>query len=451
MTQHEQLFGIIAGWLLPYQKRWLADRSRRRIALKSRQIGWTRVGIGLDAVLEALEFPHRLNIYSNRLSNAKDALGDCADWIEILNHAGANLNVDVGREVIRFGNGSKICALPATSQAARGPRGSVYVDEASTIRQEQEFYTAVQYNIAGDSRYRISYISTPRGARGEYYETWRAFEQDREASAWSGHRVDVRQAIAQGLPRNLDELVKESKNPEQELFCSFDAGGNFFQLDLLLAAELVRRGRSRGQAVLGVDLAKIHDLTAFVGIEDSPTPHAFGAWMVPCTNYRTQRHLLFNLQQQLDARVVFIDATKHPAFVDEYAAMYRNHEKPPLIVGKHTTNQYKARVIPSLRDALEASGLTADWSNTRVWVNEQWVQSDESVMLDDALNVHQGHTPSGLPSYTSPRNDQGHGDSFAALYLAWDALAALHVPAAALPKAPQHKPRRRKSRSRLQY
>ena len=31
------------GYFLPYQERWLADRSRLKIAQKSRRIGWTYV------------------------------------------------------------------------------------------------------------------------------------------------------------------------------------------------------------------------------------------------------------------------------------------------------------------------------------------------------------------------------------------------------------------------
>lgn len=446
---------VLRGYLLPYQVEWLADKSRKRIALKGRQLGFTDVGIGLDAVLEALEWPHRINIFSNRHSNAKDALADCAKWIRALELCGASVEADIGKEQIEFSSGSRIVALPATESAARGPRGSAYVDEASTLRSELAFWTAVYPTIASSPRYRVSLVSTPRGARGLFYTTWRDFEEKGARSGWSGHKVDLATAVAQGLPRDMHELISGARNPEQEYFCKFDAGGNFFQLGLVLGVDAEREARPpRGRVAFGVDLAKIHDNSAIVPVSREPggRPHVHGAYVLESVNYKDQRHILYDLVKEWGARVVNIDATKHPAFVDEFRAMFNEHKDPPLIVGTHTTNQYKERTIGDLRSAMEEMSLTIDTARAYKWDKSSglWLKSDEKVLLDDTLKVEQGYTPSGLVQYTSPRDDQGHGDSFSALYLGVDAVRWLDRPPSALPR-PDEATRARSRDRRMRF
>ena len=101
-------------------------------------------------------------------------------------------------EVVLRG-GSRITALPASPDTARGYSANVFLDEFAIHPSSREIWKALFPVISAGHKIRVT--STPKGKGNKFYDLMTA--QD---STWSRHTVDIYQAVAEGLPRNIEEL-----------------------------------------------------------------------------------------------------------------------------------------------------------------------------------------------------------------------------------------------------
>ena len=119
----------MANLLLPYQQKWIRDKSRHKIGMMARQCGKT-----FTATLEAVD--DCLESEVNHTDNSWMILSRGQRQAEEAIHAGAALHLKatkaafkimdykwdiagINAHEIRFANGSKITALPATPDTAR--------------------------------------------------------------------------------------------------------------------------------------------------------------------------------------------------------------------------------------------------------------------------------------------------------------------------------------------
>jgi phage FluMu gp28-like protein len=411
----------IEDYLLPYQHRWLADYAQHKTMLKSRQIGATDVGQALEAVIEALDFPHDQVVLSYRLETAKEVLRDCAKWIEVFDTLGLGIKAVVTKTVIEFPNGSRIRALPGTPEAARGARGTVRIDEAAFLRNATEVYSAVNPLLGSDARYRMVMTSTPMGETGLFHDACTG-----KIPGWSVHTVNIYDAVGDGLPRNIEALRLSSLNFEREYMCQWAAGGLYFTQDFLLDAfgeDAPKPPESHAPygIVLAVDLAKIQDNTEMVAIVEAPVPYVMGHWVMRSLNYRDQRHIITSLAEELGAARVVVDETKHPGTTDEL----RRDLGTSRVVGRIITNKWKNRAFPGLRKAFETKRLKIDYDASHEWRGGGWHKVRSRPLLTQLLQVEQKITPGGSITYDVRRQDgQGHGDGVSALTLGHDLIAA---------------------------
>ncbi|MCA1589710.1 MAG: hypothetical protein LC734_04825, partial [Acidobacteria bacterium] len=93
---------------LPYQGRWNADRSRLKIAEKSRQLGFSWCD-AYDTVMETagVEWPFDCWVSSRDQIQAQLYGEDCKMWARVLNIAAG----DLGESIIEGEGGKKISAL----------------------------------------------------------------------------------------------------------------------------------------------------------------------------------------------------------------------------------------------------------------------------------------------------------------------------------------------------
>jgi phage FluMu gp28-like protein len=410
-------------YLLAYQRAWLQDPASRMCVLKGRQVGFSDVLIGLGSVLEALEYPHDQYVLSYSERQAKELLRDADKWCQVLCTLGVKFRYTTKKTVIEFGNGSRILAIAATKEAVRGARGTIRWDEVAWAREADEVWTALSPILGSNPRYRAILGSTPLAQQGLFYN----LTQNRK---WSQHRVSLLDAVADGLPRDANELLDESLNPRREYLLEFDAGGKYFGMTELLhalsdeAPTWPATSAPPGR-VLGVDLAKINDLSAWVEIVDTPRKHVVETRTLRGTNYRTQRELLVtHVRSRTEgARItkVVIDSTKHPDFVDEVSADLRE-VKDCQVVGRHGTHKLKTRAYPGLRKAFETAAITCDFDHAYTWTGTAWQPDKRRPLLQALLQVEQRLTPSGLVTYDAPTGADGHADAASALVLAHDAL-----------------------------
>jgi len=197
--------------LFPYQARWLQDKSRFKLGKFARQTGKT-----FTTTLEIVDdcFEHALTgrrarwvILSRGERQAAEAMNEGVKL-----HAKAyNVAVDVqgfdwrGESgsyralEVELPHGSKITALPANPDTARGFSANVFLDEFAFHKDSGAIWKALFPVISAGWKLRIT--STPNGKSGKFYELDTANDD-----TWSRHVVDIYQAVADGLPRNIDEL-----------------------------------------------------------------------------------------------------------------------------------------------------------------------------------------------------------------------------------------------------
>lgn len=225
---------------LPYQRRWVKDRSRFKICLKARQTGYT-FATAYEVVEDCLR--HRTDWYylSTNENRAKDAMAEMQRFAAVLKVAVELLVEDFTWDdgkclqlTLVFPNGSRIVGLPANPDTARGVHGNVVLDEFAFHKDATAIWRSL-YPVLTRG-YRVIVLSTPNGKAGKFYQLW-----THGGSRWSRHETDIYKAVAEGLRVDIDELKAGMNDPDgwaQEFELKFlDAAHAWIPYELLDAAE----------------------------------------------------------------------------------------------------------------------------------------------------------------------------------------------------------------------
>lgn len=200
--------------LYGYQARWLLDRSRFKIGMFARQTGKTFTST-LELVDDCYEAEAqgkraRWVILSRGERQAKEAIEE-----GVKKHCRAySLAIDEIEGVYRgqsgerytmldvvLPGGSRITALPANPDTARGFSANVFLDEFAFHADSRQIWTALFPVISNGWKLRVT--STPNGKGNKFYELMTDRKLER---VWSRHTVDIYQAVADGLPRDIEEM-----------------------------------------------------------------------------------------------------------------------------------------------------------------------------------------------------------------------------------------------------
>ncbi|ODT20475.1 MAG: terminase [Kaistia sp. SCN 65-12] len=202
----------VAPLLYAYQRRWISDPARFKIGKFARQTGktfTTTLEVVDDAFAAAIEGRRtRWVILSRGERQAKEAMNEGIklhakayglvftendfDWKSEAGPAFRAMEIDLP-------HGSRITALPANPDTARGFSANVFLDEFAFHKDSGEIWKALFPVISAGWKLRVT--STPNGKSGKFYELDTGKDE-----LWSRHVVDIYQAVADGLPRNIDEL-----------------------------------------------------------------------------------------------------------------------------------------------------------------------------------------------------------------------------------------------------
>jgi phage FluMu gp28-like protein len=267
--------------LYDYQRRWLLDGSRFKIGMFARQTGktFTTTLEIVDRCLRAAADGRRERwvILSRGERQAREAMRE-----GVQRHAAAfgaafdALEYDwVGAETtvraleVALPGGSLVTALPANPDTARGFSASVFLDEFAWHHDSRAIWRAL-FPVISRPGLLLRITSTPNGRGNVFYELMSS-----DDPVWSRHRVDIYQAVADGLPRDVEELRRALRDP--------DAWAQEFELAWLdeasawLPYELIDRvqheaagdpGRYEGgPCYVGVDIAARRDLFVIVVLE----------------------------------------------------------------------------------------------------------------------------------------------------------------------------------------
>lgn len=291
-----------------YQKAWLADKSRFKAGMFSRQSGKTftccaeLVEDCIDAEISGKRT--RWVILSRGERQAKEAMDENVKPITrafwelyrgILNGPAPEVTEGefrVTREngedavyrtyEVQFPGGSRISALPANPDTARGFSANVLFDEFAFHQNSKAIWGAAFPIISKGWKCRV--VSTPNGKSNKFYDLL-----TEEPSIWSRHVVDIHEAVRQGLPRNIEELRAGLGDEDlwaQEYELQWrDEASAWLDYDLIHACETAGYGRirfmefntdkslktcvekgepiwpKRGPCYVGMDIARKKDLT----------------------------------------------------------------------------------------------------------------------------------------------------------------------------------------------
>lgn len=262
--------------LFLYQRRWLLDRARFKIGMFARQTGKTFTTT-LELVddcfeLEAAGKRGRWVILSRGERQAKEAIEEgvkkhCQAYSLGIKEIEGQFKGAAGERYtmldVVLPGGSRITALPANPDTARGFSANVFLDEFAFHADSRKIWTALFPVISNGYKLRVT--STPNGKGNKFYEL---MTDAALAEVWSRHVVDIHQAVADGLPRNVDEM-RLALNDEDAWAQEFelkwlDEASAWLSYELIDACEHDQAGvpehYAGGVCFVGVDIGIRSDL-----------------------------------------------------------------------------------------------------------------------------------------------------------------------------------------------
>lgn len=259
--------------LYGYQKKWFLDRARFKIGMFARQTGktFTTTLEIADTCYEAAVQARRERwvILSRGERQAREAMNEgvklhCKAYDLMLNEREFDWEGESGTYKaleVELPYGSRIIALPANPDTARGFSANVFLDEFAFHKDSQAIWKALFPVISNGWKLRVT--STPNGKGNKFYEL--ASGND---STWSRHMVDIYQAVADGLPRDIDELrdgLSDEDAWAQEYELKWlDEASAWLSYDLISSVEDEEAGDPEGYqgnvCFVGRDIGRREDL-----------------------------------------------------------------------------------------------------------------------------------------------------------------------------------------------
>lgn len=262
--------------LFAYQRAWLLDRARFKIGMFARQTGktFTTTLEVVDDCFEAEAAGGRTRwvILSRGERQAKEAIEEgvkkhCRAYSLGIQIVEGEFKAESGERYtmldVTLPGGSKITALPANPDTARGFSANVFLDEFAFHADSRKIWTALFPVISNGWKLRVT--STPNGKGNKFYELMTDKALD---AVWSRHLVDIYKAVADGLPRNVDEMrlaLNDDDAWSQEFELKWlDEASAWISYDLIDGVEHDAAGRPEGYTggpcFVGVDIATRNDL-----------------------------------------------------------------------------------------------------------------------------------------------------------------------------------------------
>ena len=219
------------GILLPYQTRWVADKSAVKFIEKSRRVGisWAEAA---DDTLYASEVGsgEKRNVWYIGYTKdmALEFINDCANWARAYNLAASTMEEyeEIDEEEvagvvqekkilaykITLESGWRITALSSRPTNLRGKQGRVVIDEAAFHDDLAGLLKAALALLMWGGQVRV--ISTHFGDTNEFNSVIQDIRAGKKP--YSLHRVDFDDALQDGLYRRICEVLGREWTAEAE-------------------------------------------------------------------------------------------------------------------------------------------------------------------------------------------------------------------------------------------
>ena len=434
---------------LPYQRNWIEDQSRFKIGMFSRQTGKTfsTGGECADDCFRGWAEDRRARwvILSRGERQAAEMMTEVIKPFTKAFYEVYNTLVKGGEPTyhesefrapqekgpdaiykmleVQFPNGSRITALPANPDTARGFSANVILDEFAFHAKSREIWAAL-FPVISKGGQKLRVISTPNGKGNKFFELMTA-----EDSVWSRHVVDIYEAVRQGLDRDIDMLRRGMADEDawaQEYELKWlDEASSWLDYDLISACESPFAGKpvryNGGPCFVGVDIAARNDL--------------FVIWVIEADEGRlvtreviAEKRLSFARQDEL------LDDVMRRYRVVRLAMDQTGMGEKPVEDAKRRHGEARVEgVIFGIGTKLDlATGLKEAMQDRRLWL-----PAGDPILRADLHAIRSRVGPTGIRRLVAEGETDGHADRFWAAALAV-AAAQTEYQAYAYRPVPRH-------------
>lgn len=453
--------------LLPYQRRWIADRSPVKICEKSRRVGLSWSEAADDALTAASRNGMDVWYIGYNKDMALEFINDTAFWVKQYRLAASALEEDLIRDEdrdilafrIKFASGRRVTALSSRPSNLRGKQGKVVIDEAAFHDDLPGLLKAAIALLMWGGR--VAVISTHNGEDNPFNELVKDVRSGRKP--YSLHRTTLDDALAEGLHRRISLKLGTPWSPEaesewrqglvrvygddaeEELFCVPGRGSGVFlaraviencmdeslpvfrwacRPDFAELPEAVRQAETLdwcesrlGPALralpenlptwCGEDFGRSGDLTAIVPLQEHAGCRFRTPFIAEIRNvpFRQQEQILFFIIDRLPRlRGAALDARGNGHYLAEVAMQRYGSGRIRQVM---LSDRWYLEHMPSFRSAFEDKSII--------------IPRDPDV-LDDLRAIRMERGVAKVPERYRTRGRDGgqrHGDAAVACALAW--------------------------------
>ena len=309
---------------------------------------------------------------------------------------------------IRFAKGSRIIALPANPDTARGYTANVFLDEFCIHEHDEEIWRSLLPVLRG--RFRVIVASTPKGGQSrKFYQIMHD-----ESGIWSKHTIDVYEAVRQGLPLDIETERKAMGDPDgwaQEFELQWlDEASAWLPFELLASCEDSIAGDPNeytgGQCYLGNDIARRNDLwVAWVLEKVGDVLWTREVSVLRRATFAEQDAEIDRLNKTYKIARMSIDQT---GIGERTAETYQEKYGRSRVDGILFTAQTKQGLAMLGKGAFEARSIRIP---------------DSPEVRDDLYKLKRSVTAAGSVRFDAERDEKGHADRAWALFLALNAAS----------------------------
>ncbi|MBK9441410.1 MAG: terminase [Comamonadaceae bacterium] len=425
--------------LYPYQRRWVQDEARFKIAMFARQCGKTftsTLEIALDVVrAEAAGRRSRWVILSRGERQAREAMNEGVKLHLRAMAAGFKeyelpFDTNIKALEVELPGGSRITALPANADTARGFSANVLLDEFAFHKDSRAIWKAL-FPVISKPGLKLRVISTPNGKGNKFYDLMTGKDD-----AWSRHTTTIYQAVADGLPRDIEELKRGAGDADlwqQEFELQWlDEASAWLSFELINACEHELAGLSEhyggGPVYVGVDIGARNDLFVIYVIEQVGDVH----WT-----------------REIIARKR-ISFAEQDALLDEVFARYRvlrccmdqtgMGEKPVEDAKRrHGSSRVEGVLFSAATKLVMATAGKEAFEDRKLRI-----PAGDNALRADLHKLQKITGPTGAPRFVAESDSAGHADRTWACFMAINAASGVNGPTFAASR-----PRRSDLRSAL--
>lgn len=451
-----------SGLFLPYQEKWVKDRSRIKLGEKSRQIGWTwcsAYGIVRRKSLKTAALDAWIS--SRDDMQARLFLEDLKAFANILKTGAKYLGEQVIDEdkntayVLGFANGLRAHSMSSNPDAQAGKRGDRVLDEFALHPDPRKLYAIAQPGITWGGQ--LEMFSTHRGSQNFFNELIGEVRHKDNPKNISLHRVTLEDALNEGfldklqskLPadderQEMDEtdyfnaVRSESADEEsflQEYMCvPADDKSAFLTYDDIAACEysltedweMSREQLAKaGDLYIGVDIGREHDLTV-IWILERIGGVFFTRKVIELKKekFSTQESVLYPFLELPNVRRCCID---------------RNG------LGRQFAERGRERFGYRVEEVNFTSGSKEEMAYpTRAHFEDRTVKiPNDKFIRADLRSIKKEMTQGGNVRFAADRGKNGHADRF------WALALGLHAGAQKVPPPPPVPPMEETAHSRV--